>query len=67
MESGWMLFPPCLNSIIHGEHGQWEPNEHGGDGNLEAIAFISDLNATIYRDFPDVQTIQMKKQPTGPV
>ena len=39
------------------EHGQWEPNEHGGDGNLEAIAFISDLNATIYRDFPDVQTI----------
>ena len=39
------------------EHGQWEPNEYGGDGNLEAIAFISDLNATIYRDFPDVQTI----------
>ncbi|MGN6418121.1 MAG: 1,4-alpha-glucan branching protein GlgB [Pseudobacter sp.] len=38
-------------------HGQWEPNEHGGDGNLEAIAFIRDLNETIYRDFPDVQTI----------
>jgi len=37
--------------------GQWEPNEHGGDGNLEAIAFIKDLNETIYRDFPDVQTI----------
>ncbi len=39
------------------KHGQWEPNEHGGDGNLEAIAFIKDLNETIYRDFPDMQTI----------
>jgi len=39
------------------KHGQWEPNEFGGDGNLEAIAFIKDLNETIYRDFPDVQTI----------
>src|SRR5688572_25052858 len=29
--------------------GQWEPNEHGGDGNLEAIAFIKDLNETIFR------------------
>lgn len=39
------------------QHGQWEPNEHGGDGNLEAITFIKDLNETIFRDFPDVQTI----------
>ena len=39
------------------EVGEWEPNEFGGNGNLEAIAFIKDLNATIYRDFPDVQTI----------
>jgi 1,4-alpha-glucan branching enzyme len=39
------------------EHGEWEPNALGGNGNLEAIAFIRDLNATIYRDFPDVQTI----------
>jgi 1,4-alpha-glucan branching enzyme len=39
------------------QEGAWEPNEYGGDGNLEAIAFIKDLNATVYRDFPDVQTI----------
>ncbi len=39
------------------EEGEWEPNEFGGDGNLEAIAFIKDLNETIYRDFNDVQTI----------
>jgi 1,4-alpha-glucan branching enzyme len=37
--------------------GQWEPNEHGGDGNLEAIAFIKDLNETLFRDFHDIQTI----------
>jgi 1,4-alpha-glucan branching enzyme len=39
------------------QEGAWEPNEYGGDGNLEAIAFIKDLNATIFRDFPDTQTI----------
>lgn len=38
-------------------HGQWEPNEFGGNGNIEAIAFIKDLNETIFRDFPDTQTI----------
>ena len=37
--------------------GQWEPNQFGGNGNLEAIKFIKDLNETIFRDFPDVQTI----------
>ena len=37
--------------------GEWEPNEFGGNGNLEAIAFIKDLNETIFRDFPDTQTI----------
>jgi len=39
------------------KEGEWEPNEKGGDGNLEAIAFVKDLNETIFRDFPDVQTI----------
>ena len=37
--------------------GQWDPNEHGGNGNLEAIEFIKDLNITLFRDFPDIQTI----------
>ena len=39
------------------KEGEWEPNELGGDGNLEAVAFIKDLNETLYRDFPDIQTI----------
>lgn len=37
--------------------GEWEPNEFGGNGNLEAIAFIKDLNETLYRDIPGIQTI----------
>ena len=37
--------------------GQWEPNQYGGNGNIEAIKFIKDLNETLFRDFPDTQTI----------
>ena len=39
------------------EEGQWERNAFGGNGNIEAIAFIKDLNETLYRDFPAIQTI----------
>lgn len=39
------------------KEGQWEPNEFGGNGNLEAIAFIREMNETLYRDFPDIITI----------
>jgi 1,4-alpha-glucan branching enzyme len=34
------------------EHGQWSPNEHGGNENLEAIAFLRELNAVVYREHP---------------
>lgn len=37
--------------------GEWEPNEFGGNGNLEAIAFLKDMNQMVYRDFQGVQTI----------
>ncbi|MFM8592750.1 MAG: 1,4-alpha-glucan branching protein GlgB [Sphingomonadales bacterium] len=37
--------------------GEWEPNEQGGDGNLEAIDFLKELNRSVYERFPDVQTI----------
>jgi 1,4-alpha-glucan branching enzyme len=39
------------------KEGEWEPNEHGGDGNLEAIEFLKELNRSVYERFPDVQTI----------
>lgn len=37
--------------------GEWEPNEFGGNGNLEAIAFLKNMNEMVYRDFIGVQTI----------
>ncbi|MEY8847765.1 1,4-alpha-glucan branching protein GlgB [Psychroserpens sp. XS_ASV72] len=39
------------------EDGQWEPNMYGGRENLEAIAFMRELNEAVYSAFPDVQTI----------
>lgn len=37
--------------------GEWIPNRHGGKENLDAIAFLRQLNEAVYRDHPDVQTI----------
>ena len=37
--------------------GEWEPNEHGGRENLDAVSFIKELNTEIYRSFTGVQTI----------
>lgn len=37
--------------------GEWVPNIFGGKENLEAIEFLKKLNESVYRDFPDVQTI----------
>lgn len=39
------------------DEGQWEPNIFGGRENLEAMAFMRDLNEAVYSNFPDVQTI----------
>ncbi|MEU8693811.1 1,4-alpha-glucan branching protein GlgB [Streptomyces sp. NPDC048665] len=39
------------------EDGQWRPNAHGGRENLDAIAFLQELNATVYRRCPGVFTI----------
>ena len=39
------------------KQGEWVPNRFGGRENLDAIEFLRFLNETVYRDFPDVQTI----------
>jgi 1,4-alpha-glucan branching enzyme len=39
------------------EDGEWEPNEFGGRENLDAIAFLKEMNEAVYKNFPDVQTI----------
>jgi 1,4-alpha-glucan branching enzyme len=39
------------------EDGEWDPNIYGGRENLDAIAFLKELNEEMYASFPDVQTI----------
>ncbi|WP_461016701.1 1,4-alpha-glucan branching enzyme [Streptomyces daliensis] len=38
------------------EDGQWTPNQHGGRENLDAVAFLQEMNATVYRRCPGVIT-----------
>ncbi len=37
--------------------GEWVPNSFGGRENLAAVDFLRELNATAYREYPDVQMI----------
>ncbi|WP_443054370.1 1,4-alpha-glucan branching protein GlgB [Streptomyces sp. IBSBF 2435] len=39
------------------EGGDWLPNIHGGRENLDAVAFLQEMNATVYRRCPGVITI----------
>jgi 1,4-alpha-glucan branching enzyme len=39
------------------DSGQWIPNEHGGRENLEAIAFLKDLNSMLHAEFPGIMSI----------
>jgi 1,4-alpha-glucan branching enzyme len=36
--------------------GEWIPNKYGGRENLEAIAFLKQLNEQVYKHYPDVLT-----------
>ena len=39
------------------EEGEWSPNKHGGRENLEAVQFLQEMNATVYRRVPGIVTI----------
>ena len=39
------------------EEGEWEPNEFGGNENLDAVSFLKELNQGIYENFDGVQTM----------
>ena len=39
------------------EDGEWEPNEFGGRENLDAVSFVKELNAEVYKSFGGIQTI----------
>jgi 1,4-alpha-glucan branching enzyme len=38
------------------EEGEWDPNIYGGRENLEAIAFLKEMNEAVYLNYPDTQT-----------
>ncbi len=37
--------------------GEWAPNEYGGRENLDAVAFLHELNTVVYRRNPGVVTV----------
>jgi 1,4-alpha-glucan branching enzyme len=37
--------------------GEWLPNMYGGRENLDAVSFLQELNATVYRAHPGVLTV----------
>ncbi len=39
------------------EEGEWSPNVYGGRENLEAVAFLQEMNATAYKRVPGAITI----------
>jgi len=39
------------------KQGEWIPNQFGGRENLEAVAFLKQVNQEAYTEFPGIQTI----------
>ncbi|HEU4422913.1 MAG TPA: 1,4-alpha-glucan branching protein GlgB, partial [Pilimelia sp.] len=39
------------------EEGQWRPNQYGGRENLDAISFLQEMNATVYKHHPGVVNV----------
>ena len=47
--------------------GEWVPNFHGGRENLEAIAFLKDLNSSVQGEFPGVLMVAEESTAWGGV
>ena len=51
----------AVASMLHLDYarkeGEWIPNKDGGNKNLGAIAFLKQLNETLYGAYPDTMTI----------
>ncbi|OLP53536.1 1,4-alpha-glucan branching enzyme [Rhizobium rhizosphaerae] len=39
------------------KHGEWVPNEYGGNENLEAVRFLQAMNRNVYGSHPGILTI----------
>jgi len=46
----------AVSSILYLDYsrsqGEWVPNKHGGNGNLEAIDFLKELNKAVFAEYP---------------
>ncbi|QQS01188.1 MAG: 1,4-alpha-glucan branching protein GlgB [Austwickia sp.] len=49
------------------EDGQWLPNQYGGRENLDAVQFLQETNATVYRRSPGVVTMAEESTSWGGV
>ncbi|MDG9717909.1 1,4-alpha-glucan branching enzyme [Streptomyces sp. DH24] len=49
------------------DSGQWAPNVYGGREDLDAMAFLQEMNATVYRRAPGVVTIAEESTAWGGV
>ncbi|MGV9995335.1 1,4-alpha-glucan branching enzyme [Streptomyces sp. NPDC003374] len=49
------------------DSGQWTPNRYGGREDLDAMAFLQEMNATVYRRAPGVVTIAEESTAWGGV
>lgn len=51
----------AVSSMLYKNHqkedGDWLPNEHGGDANLQAISLLQELNWVVHKEFPGVFTM----------
>ena len=52
-----MRSPPCCTSTTRARPGEWLPNRYGGRENLEAIAFLRELNVMVHEEFPGALTL----------
>ena len=59
--------PRCSTSTTRGVEGQWSPNAQGGNEDLEAVAFLQELNTTVHRVHPGVLTIAEESTAWGGV
>ena len=47
----------ALSRLLRASRANGSPTVHGGREDLDAVAFLRQLNETIYREYPDVQSI----------